>query len=121
MMGDYLRYAAEVSTGQKLIESKKECTKMYEDANMVALGPCSPVRLGLILNLSVFYHDTCNEHKKACTLADKALTEAMEKVDDLGETDFQDAKNLIEQLRENLQAWKDEANAVKLDEMEMNQ
>jgi hypothetical protein len=38
-------------------------------------------------------------------LADKALTEAMEKVDDLGETDFQDAKNLIEQLRENLQNY----------------
>ena len=55
---------------------------------MVALGPCSAVRLGLILNLSVFYHDTCNEHKKACTLADKALSEAMEKEDDLGETEF---------------------------------
>ena len=59
MMGDYLRYSAEVSTGVKLTEAKKECTKMYEDANMVALSPCSPVRLGLILNLSVFYHDTC--------------------------------------------------------------
>jgi 20S proteasome alpha/beta subunit len=96
MMGDYMRYSAEVSTGSQAEKTKKECTKLYEDANMVALGPCSSVRLGLILNLSVFYHDTCKEHKKACNLADKALSEAMEKVDDLGENDFQDAKNLIE-------------------------
>ena len=91
-----MRYAAEVSTGANLEKAKKDCTKLYEDANMIALGPCSPVRLGLILNLSVFYHDTCSDHKKACALADKALSEAMEKVDDLGEQDFQDAKNLIE-------------------------
>ena len=84
-MGDYMRYAAEVAKGKELDKTKKECTKLYEDANMVALGPCSPVRLGLILNLSVFYHDTCDNHKKACALADKALSEAMEKVDDLGE------------------------------------
>ena len=67
MEGDYCRYKSEVLEfkADQLEQVKKDAIKCYEDANTVNLGPCSPVRLGLILNMSVFYYETCKELKKA--------------------------------------------------------
>jgi len=48
------------------------------------------------------------DHKQACILADEALQQALEKIDDLGEDDFRDAKSIIELLKENLTLWKEE-------------
>ena len=47
-------------------------------------------------------------HKAACELADKALQEALDKIDELEEEDFRDAKSIIELLKENLTLWKEE-------------
>ena len=47
-------------------------------------------------------------HKAACDLADKALQEALDKIDELEEEDFRDAKSIIELLKENLTLWKEE-------------
>ena len=47
-------------------------------------------------------------HQKACELADSALQNALEKIDDLEEEDFRDAKSIIELLKENLTLWKEE-------------
>ena len=47
-------------------------------------------------------------HKQACELADKALQEALDKIDELEEEDFRDAKSIIELLKENLTLWKEE-------------
>ena len=47
-------------------------------------------------------------HKQACELADKALQEALDKIDELEEDDFRDAKSIIELLKENLTLWKEE-------------
>ena len=41
-------------------------------------------------------------------MADEALQSALEKIDDLGEDDFRDAKSIIELLKENLTLWKEE-------------
>lgn len=48
------------------------------------------------------------DQKKACSLADESLQAALDKIDDLGEDDFRDAKSIIELLKENLTLWKDE-------------
>merc|ERR1712151_1349533 len=45
---------------------------------------------------------------KECDLADKALQEALDKIDELEEDDFRDAKSIIELLKENLTLWKEE-------------
>ena len=47
-------------------------------------------------------------HKSACDLADHALQEALDKIDELDEDDFRDAKSIIELLKENLTLWKEE-------------
>ena len=49
-----------------------------------------------------------NNHKKACELGEAALTEALEKIDDVDEETFRDAKSIIELLKENLSLWKEE-------------
>ena len=49
-----------------------------------------------------------NDHKKACELGEAALSEALEKIDDVDEETFRDAKSIIELLKENLSLWKEE-------------
>jgi len=54
-------------------------------------------------------------HSKACELADNALQTALERIDELEENEFRDAKSIIELLKENLTLWKEEedgANAI---------
>jgi len=46
--------------------------------------------------------------KQAITLADAALQQALDKIDELGEGEFRDAKSIIELLKENLTLWKEE-------------
>lgn len=107
MVGDYYRYAAEIATGERLEMTKQEAKKAYEEAYAVEMMPCSPIKLGLALNFSVFYFEICKDAKQACLLADQALQQALEKIDDLGEEEFRDAKSIIELLRENLSLWQE--------------
>ena len=72
------------------------------------LKTTNPIRLGLALNFSVFHYEVMKNHKAACDLADKALQEALDKIDELEEDDFRDAKSIIELLKENLTLWKEE-------------
>jgi hypothetical protein len=46
--------------------------------------------------------------RKACELGDKALQDALDKLDDCDEETFRDAQSIIELLRENLALWKEE-------------
>ena len=66
------------------------------------------MKLSICLNLSVFYFEVINDASKAINIADQALQAAMEKIDDLGEEEFKDAKAIIELLKENLSIWKEE-------------
>jgi hypothetical protein len=87
---------------------KTEALKAYTEANAITLPPCNPIKLGLALNFSVFYYEVIKDHKKACVLADESLQAALDKIDDLGEDDFRDAKSIIELLKENLTLWKED-------------
>ena len=108
MVGDYYRYIAENAKGAKLEEVKASALKAYEEANTIALPPCNPIKLGLALNFSVFHYEVLKNHKAACELADQALQNALDKIDELEEDDFRDAKSIIELLKENLTLWKEE-------------
>jgi hypothetical protein len=108
MVGDYYRYIAETAQGEKLEQVKREALKAYQEANGISLPPCNPIKLGLALNFSVFHYEVMKDHKTACTLADEALQLALEKIDELGEEEFRDAKSIIELLKENLTLWKEE-------------
>ena len=108
MVGDYYRYIAENAKGNQLEEVKQKALKAYTEANAIQLPPCNPIKLGLALNFSVFHYEVMKNHKAACELADQALQEALDKIDELEEDDFRDAKSIIELLKENLTLWKEE-------------
>jgi len=108
MVGDYYRYIAENAKDAKLEEVKQKAKAAYEQANDIDLAPCNPIKLGLALNFSVFNYEVLKDHAKACELADNALQQALDKIDELEEDDFRDAKSIIELLKENLTLWKEE-------------
>jgi hypothetical protein len=110
MIGDYYRYVAESAGEDKIEQVKSGALKGYEEADKLSKGlnACNPIRLGLALNYSVFYYEVMNDHKKACEFGEKALSEALEKIDDVDEETFRDAKSIIELLKENLSLWKEE-------------
>ena len=108
MVGDYYRYIAENAKDTKLEEVKNNALKAYDQANGINLPPCNPIKLGLALNFSVFHYEVMKNHSQACKLADEALQNALDKIDELEEDDFRDAKSIIELLKENLTLWKEE-------------
>ena len=111
MIGDYNRYIAESAKDQRLNKCKDDALKAYEEASTIAekdLGACNSIRLGLALNFSVFHYEVMSNVKKACELGDKALQDALDKLDDCDEETFKDAQSIIELLRENLSLWKEE-------------
>ena len=102
LIADNHRYVAEMSQGEIFEKAKESARTSYEEANTINLSACAPIKLGLVLNLSVFYYEVMKDIKRACSIADAALTAALEKIDDLGEEEFKDAKAIIELLKENL-------------------
>ena len=112
MIGDYYRYVAESAHDAILEETKKGALEGYSKSleHTQSLNACNPTRLGLALNQSVFYYEIMKDHKKACELGENALNEALEKIDDVDEETFRDAKSIIELLKENLSLWKEEEN-----------
>merc|ERR1712146_561589 len=109
MIGDYYRYVAESATDATLQEVKEGALKGYEEADKLSKGlnACNPIRLGLALNFSVFHYEVMNDHKKACELGEAVFFEVLEKIDDVDEETFRDAKSIIELLKENLSLWKE--------------
>lgn len=116
LIGDYYRYMSECASPDKKEEVKQGALENYNLAEKACanLNPCNPITLGLALNCSVFYYEVMDNHSKACELGEKALSDALEKIDDVDEDTFRDAKSIIELLKENISLWKeeDENNAV---------
>lgn len=108
MVGDYYRYIAETAQGDKLEQVKKEALKAYQEASQLSLPPYNPIKLGLALNFSVFHYEVMKDHLQACKFADESLQAALEKIDELEEESFRDAKSIIELLKENLTLWNEE-------------
>ena len=110
MIGDYYRYVAECAGGKDLETVKNGALENYQLAQTTSesLNACNPIRLGLALNFSVFHYEVMNNHAQACDLGEKALSDALEKIDDVDEDMFRDAKSIIELLKENLSLWKEE-------------
>lgn len=110
MVGDYYRYMAESAQADLLAQARDGALEHYKQADTAGkdLPACNPIKLGLALNFSVFYYEVMQDNKQACSLAETALQDAMNKIDDVDEETFRDAKSIIELLKENLTLWKEE-------------
>lgn len=108
MKGDYWRYKAEVLTGADKDNAATVAGAAYKEALDVAeqdLPATHPIRLGLVLNYSVFLHEIMNEPTNACTVAKKAFDDAIAELDSMGEDAYKDSTLIIQLLRDNLTLW----------------
>ena len=78
MDGDYHRYGAEIASGAEQEAFRDKAMKAYTAAEKAAqeLDKTNPIRLGLALNFSVFYHETCGKKDDAMKKAKQAFEEA---------------------------------------------
>ena len=108
MKGDYYRYLAEFSSGEKRNEAAEKSLSAYKAASDVAvteLPPTHPIRLGLALNFSVFYYEILNSPDRACQLAKQAFDDAIAELDTLSEESYKDSTLIMQLLRDNLTLW----------------
>ena len=113
MKGDYYRYIAENIDG--------DLKKKYSDLGLASYNAAleasksidykNPIKLGLALNLSVFYYEVVANRDEACKLAKETLDkskDALQGVDE-EEDEVQDAMSIVNLLQENLEMWNAEA------------
>ncbi|KXS17764.1 14-3-3 protein [Gonapodya prolifera JEL478] len=108
MKGDYHRYLAEFSTGDKRKDAANKAHEAYKAATDIAqteLAPTHPIRLGLALNFSVFYYEILNSPDRACHLAKQAFDDAIAELDTLNEESYKDSTLIMQLLRDNLTLW----------------
>ncbi|CAD6256246.1 unnamed protein product [Miscanthus lutarioriparius] len=110
MKGDYYRYLAEFSTGTEKKAASDQSLMAYQHAMVVAsseLSPAHQIRLGLALNLSVFFYEIMNSHERACQVAKQAFDEALAEINS-GEGVYKDSTLMMQLLKDNLALWTSE-------------
>ena len=88
---------------------RKSLTAYKEAIDIVfgkdGLPPTHPIRLGLILNFSVFFFEILGEKTKAIILSQDAFDEAIPLINSLSEDSYKDTTLLMQLLRDNLAVW----------------
>jgi len=104
MKGDYYRYIVEINKTEDLMKSSEDA---YCAAKAVAeeLPSTHPIRLGLALNLSVFYYEIKENPKLATDTAKGAFDSAIAELDHLKEDSYKDSTLIMQLLRDNLTLW----------------
>jgi len=108
MKGDYFRYIAEYTQGEKKTTSAEAARQAYEDASNIAakdLAVTHPIRLGLALNFSVFQYEVLQNPDEACKMARTAFEDAIAELDNVAEDSYKDSTLIMQLLRDNLTLW----------------
>lgn len=108
LKADYYRYQAEFTTGSENNEAADKAEEAYKEAYEIAdknIPISNPIRLGLALNLSVFYYETRDMKEEACAIATNSFNEAMSVLDDLEKLKAKDTLLIIQLLKENILLW----------------
>ena len=112
--GDYYRYMAEITTGPEFDDNADKALKTYLEAKKVSseglLDFLNPVRLGFLLNFSVFFFEIKKNPKEACQIAKAAVDEATSGFQMLEEEQYKDTTYIMQMLKENLIAWTSDVN-----------
>jgi len=107
MKGDYYRYIAEFTSGDKKSGAANSAKAAYDDAMGAAseLAVTHPIRLGLALNFSVFHYEVLNNPEEACKMARTAFEDAIAELDNVSEDSYKDSTLIMQLLRDNLTLW----------------
>jgi 14-3-3 protein epsilon len=112
MMGDYRRFWADffVDAEHELDRTSQSLHALgayllATEIGKTQLPPSHPVRLGLALNFSIFYHDLVSQPARAAQLARNAFDEAVAELDQLTVSERKDSTFIMRALRQNLTLW----------------
>lgn len=108
MKGDYFRYLCEIihdENFESICEETENCYKQALDASEKTLPISSPVRLGVALNLSVFYAEIKNDKDTAISVANEAFSGAMTCLEELEQKQNKEVLFLVKMLEENMKLW----------------
>jgi len=111
LKADYYRYHCEFAEGDEFEEVSNKARNMYKDAFDLAeieLPTYNEVRLGLVLNYSVFEYDIMDNKNEAYEMAQKAYNDTMKILDDVEKKRASDNLLLIQIIKENLNIWSNE-------------
>ena len=72
------------------------------------MPPTHPIRLGLILNYTVFLYEVQKNAVKACKIAREAFDEAIADLDNVEDDFYKDTTLIMQLLRDNLTLWTEE-------------
>ncbi|XP_046548848.1 14-3-3 protein beta/alpha-like [Haliotis rubra] len=108
--GDYSRYMAEIQTADKKAASVSNAETFYKKAmtEVESMPPTHPEKLGLALNVSVFYYEIAENRHHACKLAKSAFDAAIADLDNLDETNYKSSTQILQLIRDNLTLWTSE-------------
>ena len=112
MKADYYRYLTEYADEEVKRGIVDKSQKAYDEAFKLAenIPIFSYTRLGLILNLAVFYHETMNDHKKAIEISGEGVKKAaleMKGIDENEEGNVEIVK-VYKALKDSYEIWKND-------------
>ncbi|KAL4222903.1 hypothetical protein ACF0H5_018943 [Mactra antiquata] len=110
MKGDYYRYLSEFDLDKPKDPVFERSRKAYVDGLILAkehLPASHPLRLGLILNFSVFYHEILKEHNTACDMTKENVLLCEEDLlhSHHNVTNRSDSEIILQLLKDNLKVW----------------
>lgn len=113
LKGDYYRYVAENLDGEeknKYVEKSKEnYEKSIESGNK--LESLNQVKIGLMLNYSVFLYEVGGNKEKGIKIAQETYDKGKEEIEKIKEKDNEEIKEvekIIDLIEENLNGWKED-------------
>lgn len=108
MKGDYNRYLAEFLLDDDYNKALEHALNSYKEADKISkmnLAPTNPIRLGLHLNMSVFFYEIMQKQEEAIRIANTAFEDAIANIDNVNEENYKDCTLIMQLLRDNLTLW----------------
>ena len=107
LQGDYYRYVAEISEGERHEKGVERALKCYNEGIELAeeMQPGDPTRLSLQLNFSIFCFESLSEQDQALEMANQAVEEAEENMNDIDKSKQSESQTILQFLRENVTQW----------------
>lgn len=124
LRGDYGRYAAEATYDPaERTAVISESRAAYEQADQLGrekLRPVDPVRLGLMLNYSVFLYQVCQQRQRGHDVAKRAYENAVNEIDNIDDNMYYDSTLILRLIRDNLTIWIQENGGASFDDENNN-
>ncbi|KAL5238109.1 hypothetical protein ACI65C_005519 [Semiaphis heraclei] len=109
LCADYNRYAAEVidDPGDRaaVVAISRDAYERADRLGRKNLRPIDPIRLGLMLNYSVFLYQVCQQRRQGHDVAKHAFDEALAEIDTIDDSTYDDSTLILRLIRDNLTIW----------------